>query len=105
MSKRRKKRKSHRNWLWNSGQRHCAYCGRRLSPRTVTADHVKPLSRGGYDRRRNVVAACSRCNSQKGSMSVDEFRAIIDRADNDSLGSSKVQDMKRLAMEALKPNR
>lgn len=51
------------------------------------------------------MAACSRCNSQKGSMSVDEFRAIIDRADNDSLGSSKVQDMKRLAMEALKPNR
>ena len=29
------------------------------------------------------------------------LRAIIERADNGSLGSSKVQDMKRLAMEAL----
>ena len=29
------------------------------------------------------------------------LRAIIARADNGSLGSSKVQDMKRLAMEAL----
>lgn len=40
----------------------------------MTADHVKPLSRGGYDKRKNVVACCYRCNQEKRSMTVDELR-------------------------------
>jgi 5-methylcytosine-specific restriction endonuclease McrA len=41
----------------------------------MTADHAKPLSRGGYDKRKNVVACCYRCNQEKGSMTVGEFMA------------------------------
>ena len=54
----------------------CQYCGRH---RTVlrgreflTRDHVLPLSRGGDNTWRNVVAACSPCNNRKGSHLPDE---------------------------------
>ena len=32
----------------------------------LTADHVKPLSKGGYEKRRNVRPACRACNQDKG---------------------------------------
>ena len=43
----------------------CAYCGRDLSVSSVTIDHVIPQSANGPHVWKNVVAACSRCNSHK----------------------------------------
>jgi len=47
----------------------CQYCGRvsaALKPReSLTRDHVVPLSRGGDNSWRNVVTACSSCNTRK----------------------------------------
>lgn len=40
----------------------CAYCGGRAN----TVDHLQPVSRGGSDQPSNLVAACGRCNRQKG---------------------------------------
>jgi len=42
----------------------CQYCGARGD---LTFDHVVPRARGGRTSWENVVAACSRCNLQKGS--------------------------------------
>ena len=45
----------------------------------MTADHKNPLSRGGYDKRKNVVACCYQCNQIKRSMSYAEwlhYRAV-----------------------------
>ena len=41
----------------------CVYCG---NPAT-TADHVRPLSRGGHEAEYNLVPACSPCNFGKGA--------------------------------------
>lgn len=41
----------------------CAYCGRR---RTLTMDHLVPLTRGGHHVFENIVPACQSCNSSKG---------------------------------------
>ncbi len=41
----------------------CQYCG---STGDMTFDHVHPRSRGGRTTWDNVVAACGRCNLQKG---------------------------------------
>jgi hypothetical protein len=41
----------------------CQYCGKSLSPRHLTRDHVIPRSRGGKDIWTNVVACCFDCNS------------------------------------------
>lgn len=55
----------------------CKYCQERLSARSATADHVKPRSKQGSDRRENIVAACEPCNKAKGSMSVGEFQKLL----------------------------
>lgn len=44
----------------------CMYCGVRFMARDLTRDHITPLSQGGRDIWRNVVAACRRCNNHKG---------------------------------------
>ena len=46
----------------------CAYCGNPpIDDNSLTVDHVRPKSKGGTDRTRNCVPACSRCNHSKGS--------------------------------------
>ena len=44
----------------------CRYCGR---PATHV-DHVVPVARGGPTHESNLVAACERCNLEKGSRGV-----------------------------------
>lgn len=55
-----------RAWLL---QRHgpiCAYCGKHVSARSITLDHVTPRrGQSAYDRRDNLVLACRACNSAK----------------------------------------
>jgi hypothetical protein len=49
----------------------CYYCGRGDAR---TLDHLHPASRGGTVRRDNLVAACTKCNSMKGDMTLEELR-------------------------------
>lgn len=44
--------------------------------RTYAADHKNPVKRGGGDEDANKVCACWRCNSQKGALTVDEYRLV-----------------------------
>lgn len=47
----------------------CAFCnGTPIDDESLTLDHVKPKSKGGQDLTRNLVPACQRCNSDKGSI-------------------------------------
>lgn len=55
----------------------CAYCG---SSRTVTADHVVPISRGGTNFPANIRPACKSCNSSKGSKKLSEWKPELLRA-------------------------
>lgn len=43
----------------------CAYCGKKLTKKTLTKDHVIPISKGGSDWLRNVVPCCRPCNERK----------------------------------------
>jgi 5-methylcytosine-specific restriction endonuclease McrA len=57
----------------------CYYCGCALSaePRAQnqkTIDHKIPKSRGGTNHPSNVVAACRRCNEEKGNMTAAQYR-------------------------------
>jgi len=54
----------------------CCFCGRRLSYRTLTLDHVTPKCRGGEDSWENLASACMQCNSRKGSLRVSELGQI-----------------------------
>ena len=50
----------------------CMYCGSQFGAQMLTRDHVRPLSRGGKDGWRNVVAACKPCNHAKGARLPEE---------------------------------
>lgn len=54
----------------------CAYCGTDLhsaEPGMVSLDHLKPRSQGGSNSERNLVTACSTCNSSRGDKPWTEF--------------------------------
>ncbi len=55
----------------------CHYCERRLQ--SYHLDHNTPLSRGGASTRRNIVAACPRCNWRKNNKTAAEFRRYMKR--------------------------
>lgn len=56
-------RQQFRQAILSSWGHACAYCG---DP-ACTLDHVRPRARGGHSTPANLVAACPRCNSHKGS--------------------------------------
>jgi hypothetical protein len=43
----------------------CSYCAAVLDIKTVQADHVVPLSRGGSNYIKNIAVACKPCNASK----------------------------------------
>jgi 5-methylcytosine-specific restriction endonuclease McrA len=47
----------------------CVYCD---AP-AAHVDHVRPLSRGGYEHESNLVPACADCNLTKGAKLLDEW--------------------------------
>ena len=43
----------------------CFYCGRSVSPKALSMDHIVPIARGGKTTKGNVVTACKACNTAK----------------------------------------
>lgn len=49
----------------------CAYCDSKS--KRLTLDHVLAESKGGRDSWRNLVPACAKCNTSKGSKNLNEW--------------------------------
>lgn len=43
-----------------------------------TRDHCTPRSRGGSNKKHNLVLACHRCNCRKANRTVEEYRAALE---------------------------
>lgn len=59
----------------------CPYCERIMRralnvPLAASRDHKIPLSRGGTDTADNIEWVCRQCNSDKGSLLPEEYRAV-----------------------------
>lgn len=73
--------------LVTAQQRRCYYCEREMfvvkAPRfdradaRATTEHVVPVSRGGTNDPANIMAACRRCNAEKGGLLVSEWLAAL----------------------------
>ncbi len=50
----------------------CQYCGIRPHKEELTIDHIIPKSKGGKSTWENVVLACQKCNTKKGSYSLKD---------------------------------
>ncbi len=67
----------------------CLYCDKPLTPEQATIDHVKPKSKEGSKKFKNLAAACSPCNLAKANFSTEmevveyarKVIAILKRAD------------------------
>jgi len=57
----------------------CQYCGDSYPPNQLSFDHVVPRSRGGETNWENVVCACLKCNTKKGSRTPQEARMRLMR--------------------------
>ena len=67
---------SHKNiWVREGGK--CAYCGKPMSLRTTTREHVVPRSKGGGDGLLNVVACCGGCNGKKADMTLVDSGMVL----------------------------
>lgn len=43
----------------------CQYCGKHISGKDATLDHIVPKSKGGPTDFLNLVACCQKCNNKK----------------------------------------
>ena len=66
-------RKKFRNYIFESWNWECAYCGKKLTPDTATIDHILPKHKGGHNVRSNMACCCSNCNRSKGSSLVENW--------------------------------
>jgi 5-methylcytosine-specific restriction endonuclease McrA len=55
----------------------CAYCNRKLTRKTASADHVVPLGRGGTNWIANIVPSCLSCNQRKNFLTAKQFLARL----------------------------
>ena len=71
--KRRKYSLEERKIIYNRSDRCCALCGQTLSLKSLTLDHIVPLSLGGEDSMENLQAVCFACNQLKSNILPDAF--------------------------------
>jgi 5-methylcytosine-specific restriction endonuclease McrA len=51
---------------------HCVYCGKEMTDKHCTIDHVLPSSRGGKNDFMNTVTSCYSCNNRKNDRTPEE---------------------------------
>lgn len=71
--------KAERRQIFEKTHGHCAYCGQEISFEEMQVDHVEPLRKGGADAKENMLPACRSCNHYKSTLSVEQFRAMVER--------------------------
>lgn len=72
----------------------CRYCMGWFSLIETAVDHAKPLSRGGSAGLENLEYPCKSCNDRKGSMSPDEYLALL--AFLETIPLARIDVLKRL---------
>lgn len=55
----------------------CRYCAEKLTLKTVSFDHVIPLSRGGAKFGSNLGICCYICNKVKGALTDTEYSSLL----------------------------
>lgn len=79
MMKRKHLNKTERQKVYQKTKGHCAYCGCSIAITDMQIDHVFPLHRGGADEYDNMLPACRSCNHRKHTLTVDKFRAEVEK--------------------------
>lgn len=62
--------------VWARDNFSCVYCGRKMGQVQLTIDHFMPLELGGHNDETNYLAACKRCNKDKGALHPERWCAL-----------------------------
>lgn len=54
-----------KNEIYDKAKHYCSICGKPLSYKDMTVDHIVPLSRGGTNEKSNLRCVCGMCNTLK----------------------------------------
>ncbi len=65
-------------WHQRMSKGECYYCGKKITVKELTMDHLVPLSRGGRSNKGNIVPACKDCNTKKKTMLPLEWSEYMD---------------------------
>lgn len=79
MDRRKKLTKTERQTVYDKMGGRCAYCGCEINLREMQADHITPLRKGGADTVANMLPACRSCNHYKSTLTVQQFRQMVER--------------------------
>lgn len=66
-------------WKNLRGKGVCHYCRKRFPAKTLTMDHIVPISRGGLSKKSNIVPCCKECNNKKKYLLPVEWEAYLKR--------------------------
>lgn len=85
--KRRKLTRTERAVVYAKYGGHCAYCGEKITQTQMQVDHLIPMELyeayaaigQDLDTMDNYMPACRSCNHYKSSMTLEKFRAAIER--------------------------
>jgi 5-methylcytosine-specific restriction endonuclease McrA len=58
----------------------CQYCGKMLTAKTATVDHIHPQGKGGKNGYLNCVCSCKTCNQWKGDKHLHETSMQLAKA-------------------------
>ena len=59
------------------GDRICYYCGKTISKKEMTLDHVYPRDFGGPSITDNLVPCCQECNNDKNNFTHQQYKEIL----------------------------
>ncbi len=83
----------------------CSWCGEGLERGAqLTLDHVVPHSRGGSNEAANLVTACRRGNSSRGTRSVPEFAGAVSAYIGGTETAEIVRHVRNARRRALAPH-
>lgn len=54
-----------RKQILSTNHKICAHCGKKLTLKNMTIEHIIPLSRGGKNEKENLCCLCEDCNKEK----------------------------------------
>lgn len=83
--------------ILKSSNNRCACCGKKLTTKSMTVEHIIPLYRGGTNDMENLTALCKTCNEDKGNILYlpKSFYSAL-------MGTNRIKQMDKMVREWFK---
>ena len=90
-----------REYLLDRYGHECQYCHGESGDAVLEWEHILPKSRGGSDKVNNATLACRKCNTDKGSMTPQEWMSAI----NAKAHKTKLDEVRIKGIQAVSNNK